>query len=179
MSQAGVLGVEAPGTGYIEFLTGNTGGAVGPDGSFNINVVGNTSTGISVAGDPSTHTLTISSTGDPNWISGTTTTVGAVNGTLVTLATASNTTIVIFGRVAAWNAANTAAFGGDITAIAKNVAGTVTVIGPPDSFTDQDSALAGSSFTLAVSGTNLILQVTGVTGLTIDWSGGFGYSVAS
>lgn len=50
------------GGGDIETLTGNTGGAVGPDGAFNINVVGDTTT-ITVAGNPGTNTLTISTVG--------------------------------------------------------------------------------------------------------------------
>jgi len=52
--------VIAPGT-YVETLTGNSGGAVGPDGSSNINVLGGA--GINVVGVPSTHTLTITATG--------------------------------------------------------------------------------------------------------------------
>lgn len=43
--------------GDVVSLTGNSGGAVGPDGSGNINVVG--SGGVLVTGDPSTNTLTI------------------------------------------------------------------------------------------------------------------------
>ena len=42
-----------------ETLTGNTGGAVSPDSLNNINVVGDGTT-VTVVGDPSTHTLTIS-----------------------------------------------------------------------------------------------------------------------
>ena len=47
--------------GDVETLTGDTGGAVGPDGAFNINVLGGS--GISVAGNPGTNTLTINSEG--------------------------------------------------------------------------------------------------------------------
>ncbi len=46
----------------IETLTGNTGGAVAADNAGNINVVGDAVT-ITVAGNPGTNTLTISSTG--------------------------------------------------------------------------------------------------------------------
>jgi hypothetical protein len=42
----------------VETLTGNTGGPVGPDGAFNIDVIG--SGAVSVSGDPVTNTLTIS-----------------------------------------------------------------------------------------------------------------------
>ena len=43
----------------IETLTGNSGGPVGPDGAFNINVVGDGTT-VDVVGNPGTNTLTIS-----------------------------------------------------------------------------------------------------------------------
>jgi hypothetical protein len=47
----------ASGTGIVQTLTGNTGGAVGPTGG-NINVIGEGN--ITVTGDPGTSTLTIS-----------------------------------------------------------------------------------------------------------------------
>jgi hypothetical protein len=60
MSQVTVLGVSSipPGT-FVATLTGNTGGPVPPSALNNINVVG--SGVISVAGNPGTNTLTISS----------------------------------------------------------------------------------------------------------------------
>lgn len=60
MSQAGSYenGTIAP---NVEFLTGNVGGAVGPDAAFNINVVG--AAGILVTGNPATNTLTVTGTG--------------------------------------------------------------------------------------------------------------------
>ena len=48
------------GTGATETLTGNSGGAVGPDGADNINLLG--SGDLTVAGNPGTNTLTISDT---------------------------------------------------------------------------------------------------------------------
>lgn len=45
----------------IETITGNSGGAVGPDGSFNINLLG--SGAVLVTGSPGTNTLTITVTG--------------------------------------------------------------------------------------------------------------------
>ena len=60
MSQITVLGANSipPGT-FVETLTGNTGGAVGPSGTSNINIIGSGT--ISVTGNPGTNTLTISS----------------------------------------------------------------------------------------------------------------------
>jgi len=48
--------------GGIETLTGNSGGAVGPDANDNVNVIGDTTT-INVAGNTATNTLTISAVG--------------------------------------------------------------------------------------------------------------------
>jgi len=62
-----------PGT-YVETLTGNTGGAVSPNGSGNINVKGDGTT-INVVGTPLSNTLTISAAG------GLATTYTAVSGT--------------------------------------------------------------------------------------------------
>lgn len=47
------------GGGNVETLTGNTGGAVGFDAAFNIDVVGDIAQGITVAGNPATNTLTV------------------------------------------------------------------------------------------------------------------------
>lgn len=51
----------SPGTGPVFTLTGNSGGAVGPDGAGNINIVG-TGT-ITVVDNPGTNTLTITPSG--------------------------------------------------------------------------------------------------------------------
>jgi hypothetical protein len=48
-------------SGSVLFLTGNSGGAVGPNGGGNINLTG--SGGINVAGSPGTNTLTITGSG--------------------------------------------------------------------------------------------------------------------
>ena len=58
MSQAGRFSAGGGGAGDLNTLTGNAGGAVGPDGSNNINVVGDGVT-VTVTGNPGTNTLTI------------------------------------------------------------------------------------------------------------------------
>lgn len=62
MSQSGTFnnGLFPPGT-IVQTITGNAGGAVGPDGAQNINLVG--SGDITVTGNPGTNTLTISVSG--------------------------------------------------------------------------------------------------------------------
>ena len=53
------LSATPPPPGFLETLTGNSGGPVGPDASDNINVIGDGTT-INVTGNPGTNTLTIS-----------------------------------------------------------------------------------------------------------------------
>lgn len=61
MSQQGALGDGGTVLPDIETLTGDSGGAVGPDGLFNINILGGT--GINIVGNPGTNTLTVNTTG--------------------------------------------------------------------------------------------------------------------
>lgn len=61
MSQQGILSDVTSPAKDIEFLTGDIGGAVGPDGSHNVNIVGGV--GISTTGNPGTNTITIDTTG--------------------------------------------------------------------------------------------------------------------
>lgn len=62
MSQSGTYLPPGGAPGVTETLTGNTGGPVGPDGANNINIVGDGTT-VTVAGNPGTSTLTISTGG--------------------------------------------------------------------------------------------------------------------
>lgn len=62
MSQAGILKIAGSGPGVpVETLQGNSGGKVSPDGTNNIQVIGDGTT-VNVVGNPGTHTLTISAT---------------------------------------------------------------------------------------------------------------------
>lgn len=59
MSQGGPNSVVGSGANPIETLTGNSGGAVSPDGAMNIDVLGNNSTGIDVVGTPASNLMTV------------------------------------------------------------------------------------------------------------------------
>lgn len=59
MSQEGVLTVNTSGSPVVETLTGNSGGPVGPDAAYNIDVLGDNLTGLNVIGVPAANTLTI------------------------------------------------------------------------------------------------------------------------
>ncbi len=59
MSQGGALGTKGNGGTPIETLSGNSGGAVGPDGASNIDLLGNNITGLNIVGTPASNLLTI------------------------------------------------------------------------------------------------------------------------
>ncbi len=59
MSQGGPNSSSGSGANNIETLTGNSGGAVSPDGAFNIDIVGNNAVGIDIVGTPGSNLLTI------------------------------------------------------------------------------------------------------------------------
>jgi len=86
MSQAGSFktgGVVPPGT-YVETLTGNSGGAVGPDLSGNIQVVGDGTT-IDIVGVPGSNTLTASVINGGGAIQTIDGDIGSVTGSTVTI----------------------------------------------------------------------------------------------
>lgn len=57
MSQQGILQDQTSGSMDIETLSGDTGGAVGPDGAFNVNLLGGDT--LTVDGNPGTNTLAL------------------------------------------------------------------------------------------------------------------------
>lgn len=59
MSQSGPMSSTGSGGAGIESLTGNSGGAVFPNGAFNIDLIGNNSSGIDVVGTSASSLLTI------------------------------------------------------------------------------------------------------------------------
>jgi len=175
MSQAGIISTGSAGVGPVDTLTGNTGGAVPPDGSNNINVIG--SGDISVTGDPGTSTLTVSLKG---YNHGSTTTVGAVSSNVITVALGAVAGTYTFDvKVAAFNAATPAGAGFTIVGSVRTT-GAAAVLVPGqavDEFTEV--ALDDAEAALAVSGNNALITVTGVAGLTIDWVADSQYTFAS
>src|ERR1017187_6386737 len=80
------------GTGTIQFLRGNSGGQVGPDGTSTINVLGGSF--INIVGNPGTNTLTVNITGIGTITGGSGGAVHADGSGNVTLTPGSNITII-------------------------------------------------------------------------------------
>lgn len=56
------------------------------------------------------------------------------------------------------------------TAVVKNVAGTLSLIGAVDLIVNKDAALTTANVTVTTSGTDLLVNVVGVAGKTITWT---------
>lgn len=156
-----------PGVPGIETLTGNSGGAVSGDASFNVNILG--SGDVTVTGNPGTNTLTISNT--LNLINGTGTTVGLTTADIFTFAMGATPRTYKFTiNVAAYETTTPAGLGYFINASVRTNGSTATVILEPDADEDEDVVLqTDADWEVVVSTNNVILRVTGVTGLTLTW----------
>lgn len=167
MSQTGSYSSASPAPpGTVTALQGNTGGPVGPNGSGIINVVGTGN--LTVTGNPGTFTETISQT---NFVSGTTTTSGAVTGNVITFPLGSTpgvytVDVMIAGFTTSGGPLGT---GYTIVGTVRTDGATATLTGQaPDHF--EEGALSAGSADLVASANNLIVQVTGTAGYNIDWS---------
>lgn len=150
MSQSGTAnrGVFPPGS-VVETLTGNTGGPVGPDGTNNIDIVGDGV--VSVAGNPGTNTLTIS-----------------VDDTVAT-------TFTTDSGVATPVANNIDIIGG--TGIVTSAVGDTIVITASGGATPivqlvaDDFATASGNSVNILGGNNIVTSADNVSSLTIDLNG--------
>ncbi len=164
MSQAGKL---RDGTvlADVETLTGDTGGAVGPDGAFNINILGGT--GIDVDGTPGTNTLTVS---QDDKVIGTGQTVGAVNDDVYTFAAGGTAgTYTFFALISGFESTTPAGVGYSITGTVRTTGAATTLIGTPDKVVNEEAALVLCDANLVVNANNAIFRVTGAAGVTINW----------
>lgn len=166
MSQQGVLGVNSSSERDIEFITGNTGGAVGPDAFFNINLLGTGN--ISVAGTPGSNLLSIS---DSSGFSATTSTSDATP-TEITRVTFNNNesyvlTFSLLGIQGSYNAQYSSRV---VLAARKAALNDVQIVGVPiiQSMQDFSSVIAGFSAEVS-SSVHLVLNVIGLAGTNINW----------
>lgn len=161
MSQINTGGDNPAGLPTIDTITGNSGGAVGPDGSDNINLLG--AGGVTVTGVPGTNTLTITVAGGGfTWSDKAISFAASIaNGYFVTaVATATfpgapaEGDIIIINTVTGSNVVIQAAAGQTISvgSGSSSVAGTAT------------SAVTGNSITLAYRTTGLTWRAISVVG---------------
>lgn len=137
-----------PPPGFVETLTGNTGGAVPPDGSDNINVVGDGTT-CTVAGNAGTNTLTISVISQGlTW-----------SDQAVSFNAASNNGYFCTAALTATFPTNVSLVNGSTINIYADTASTVTIQAAPGEFIEvaQKTSVSGGTAVSNVQGNNLAL----------------------
>jgi len=174
MSQAGTFvsgGGPVPPT-VVETLTGNTGGPVGPNGN-NIYLLGATGE-INIAGNAGSSTLIVSLAAQSGLF--TATTVGATTEPLITIPIANPEGVVFIVTLIAVVSDYSGSAGGTFTTTASNNGGGAVISGTGGDL--QDSIAGGGTIPLAfftVSGNDVIFNVTGVAGITINWKAYFNF----
>ena len=120
---------------------------------------------VTITNGPGTIDLSVT-----NELVGTATTVGAVTQDVITVPLGGVAgTFQFEARVKAFDAVTPSGAGYNIYATLRTDGVTATLIGNQDVF-NEDAALNAADAYFIASGNNAILQVLGVTGLTINWS---------
>jgi hypothetical protein len=96
------------------------------------------------------------------------TTVGATTSTILTIPSTVASIINIEAQLAGITGTPDGV-GGELRGTVFRGAGAPTVIGITDAVVRATAALTAASYTVSVSGNNLIVTVTGVAGQTIEW----------
>lgn len=143
-----------------------------------LNVLGSDSTaynanGISTTGSGNTVTAVLS-----NRVQGTTSTVGAVTGDVITFAMGATPGTFRFDvQVCGFESTTPAGAGYGLEICARTTGAAATLI-DVDVNPQEEAALSACSCTAVVSANNVIVRVTGAAGLTINWSGSGSYERA-
>jgi hypothetical protein len=166
MSQSGSFGSGSGPTDGILTLTGDTGGAVSPDGGGNIDIVGGPA--VTVVGDPGTFTLTINVAGAAE---ATVTTTDATPTLLYALPLLASQAVEIEVSIIAGQSDYSTAIGGKFSSVGRRAAmGGAVVCGSPQGNLMYDSA-GNPTVTFTASGNNINISVTGVAATTYNWRG--------
>lgn len=173
MSQAGIITDGGSAAADVEFLTGDVGGAVGVDAGNNIFLL--TGAGLTSTGNPATNTITFTMDNAP---SGSAQTIGAVTADVITISLgATPSTFSIEARVAAFESGTPAGAGYKLFGAFITDGAAATLIGTVDQIVNEDAALAAADATFVTSGNDVILRVTGVALLTIEWDANAEYTI--
>lgn len=164
MSQAGSLNQLMPPPGSMLFLEGDTGGAVGPDGSGVIFVVGGTN--ISTVGSPGSNTITINAGESPNDV----TTTDDTPTLIATVTIASGRATNISCNFIALELDSSTAIGGSAFTVARNAGGGAQLSGGAGGHQNIiDNSAGFPEITFGTSGNDVQIFVTGVAATTYDW----------
>lgn len=179
MSQAGIINTSSgpvPPTVATTYITDVNSPAI-PAANI-LNVFGNDTTansvnGIQTDGSSGSNTLTVQLT---NRLQGTVTTTNATLTTIITFPlSASATVYAVFGNIVARDVTDTAGAFYSIDTAVRTDGVTATEIATEYDTQLEDVAMTNADIFSNVSGNNLLIQVQGIAGKTINWSAVFQY----
>jgi len=175
MSQAGILSDSTTALADVESLTGDSGGAVYPDGAKNIDILGGTN--ITTVGAPGSNSITINQDGV---VLGTGQTVGAVTADIITVAAGAVPGVYqVQAQVAGFDSVTPSGGNYRMTNGVRTTGAAATLTGSTDKTNNEEAAFTAAKADIIVSGNSYIVRVTGVAGLTIDWSAKLQYVFVS
>lgn len=106
-----------------------------------------------------------------NRLQGTGSTVGAVTTDVVTFPLgATPSTYVVEANFVAFEATTPAGSGYSLFGTIRTTGIAASLVGTPDKINNENTVLIPANADIIASGNNLILRVTGVAGLTVNWS---------
>lgn len=165
--------LDGSGAGVVETLTGDSGGAVGPDGAFNIDILSddsstNNNNGVTVIGSPGDNKLTVTLT---NRIFGSgTTTDGVTPVQLFSFAAGGVAgTYTIFYKIAAFNSTDNLSAGYVSQNVIRTTGAAITGVSGQPSLIGEEGTMQNVSIIYGSTGNNLTLEVVGLAGKTIKW----------
>lgn len=137
-----------------------------------LNVLGNDTTanninGVRTDGSSGSNTLTIQLT---NRLQGIVTTIGAVNGDIVTFTPTTIGTYAIEFRVAAYNTTSLLGAGYSLFGAVRFDGVNSNLCDLFDPIDNEEGTMTNTGLDVVVSGANIILRATGYLGQTINWS---------
>lgn len=179
MSQAGInntVSGPVPPTVATTYTTDSNSPAI--PAANNLNVFGgdqtfNDANGVVTVGSTGGPTLTVTLS---NRLRGSGTTIGAVTTDLVTFPLTGPTigtvpgAIVIDAQVVAFESTTPASAGYALFGTVRGTGAATVLVGTPDKIVNEEAALATADANIVVSGNNVIIRVTGVVGLTLNWN---------
>jgi hypothetical protein len=150
----------APG---VEKLTGDAGGAIGPDAAFNINLL--TGDGLTSTGAGNTITFTLD-----GYVKGSGQTIGAVTADLITIPMGAVAGVkTVEAKVLGFESTTPAGCGYDVLAVVRTTGAAAALVGVTSRYVAEEAALVGCDADIVVAGNNLIVRATGVAALTVNW----------
>lgn len=164
-----------PPPGTVTDLSGDTGtNPVPPDGANNINIFGDPlAPGVVTRGDIASNTLFVGLENATTCGTGQTVNTGTVD--LVTISLGASAATYSLDATVAGKAATASGVGGTATGTFRTNGAAATLINTVDLVINRDLAIAAASFTLVISGNDIILRATGSLGSVINWKGCVSY----